>query len=165
MFSQLWEEKWVSCITSTSIKSQNSTPLLLNSSFPHCTYITPQTRHNPNQFYINSYTISIEKCNTQCIYLAGGTLNVPAPFVMLEARHNIRYLCCLSMHRQQAECEPHSWSSVRATQHAALSSLLWAGPSTPPPVVMLRLRLVSFFSSLAKEMTFFLSSRTTWKQK
>ena len=88
-------------------------------------------------------------------------------FVLLDVRDNIQYLCCLSMHRQQAEREPHSWSSVRATQHAALSSLLWAGPSTPPPlpVAMLRLRLVSFFSSLAKEMTFFLSSRTTWKQK
>ncbi|TNN46361.1 hypothetical protein EYF80_043449 [Liparis tanakae] len=56
--------------------------------------------------------------------------------------------------------EPHSCSSVRATQHAARSSLLWAGPST----AMLRLRPVSFLSSLAKEMTFFLSSRTTWKQ-
>lgn len=86
-------------------------------------------------------------------------------FAMLGVRDNIRYLCCFSMHRQQARVWPHSWSSVRATQHAALSSLLWAGPSTPTPVVMLRLRLVSFFSSLAKEITFFLSSRTAWKQR
>lgn len=92
------------------------------------------------------------------------TSAVCASFVLLDVRDNIRYLCCLSMHRQQAVW-PHSWSSVRATQHAALSSLLWAGPSTPPPVVMLRLRLVSFFSSLAKEIPFFLSSRTFWKQR
>lgn len=101
-----------------------------------------------------------------CVEIYGNLFIVlppSSPPVVLEVRDNIRYLCCLSMHRQQAK--PHSWSSVRATQQAARSSLLWAGPSTPTPVVMLRLRLVSFLNSLENEITFFLSSRTTWKEK
>lgn len=111
----------------------------------------------PDLLSISICTFSLTKAAR---WLASRDLYSVNKSQMLETAYGT---CCLPMHRQQAEC--HSWSSVRATQHAALSSLLWPGPSTPPPVVMLRPRLVSFFSSLAKEMTFFLSSRTNWKQK
>ena len=66
--------------------------------------------------------------------------------------------------------QAHSWRvSVSDTQHAALSSLLWAELSwlavasvrlPAPPLVTLLLRLVSFFSSLANDIPFLLSSRT-----
>ncbi|KAK0154528.1 hypothetical protein N1851_003369 [Merluccius polli] len=73
----------------------------------------------------------------------------------------------------QGEPESHSWISVRATQHAARSSLLWAEPSWHSvtdwlpllPLGTLRPRLVSFLSSLANEMPFLLSSRGIWRGK